>query len=146
MSWLGGARLGGVINRVANVLSKEPYPTTIIVHIGTNDVFTDFHTRNKVGISELLFGLRNLLPTTRIIWSDILLRLFYYGETIKGAGKRTVIALNKHARKSCKVTGSYALSHYPSISVHDHALYRFTSFRRGQPQISPKFRRRPLMF
>ncbi|XP_072051004.1 uncharacterized protein [Amphiura filiformis] len=82
-----GSRHGDVVNRVARLMYKNPFPTTVILHIGTNDILKrpTWEIRNKV--LECLEGLRALLPSARLIWSDILIRLGYPDEMKEGAGR-----------------------------------------------------------
>lgn len=50
----------------------DRYPSTIIIHIGSNDIFEDSTTLIRKQMMELLTTTRKLLP--RIIWSDMLPR------------------------------------------------------------------------
>ena len=72
--WLGerGALLVRIPNLVKSSFSFYPFPTTLIVHAGTNDRFSVplFDVRQR--IIDTLTTLRNMLPQTRIIWSDVL--------------------------------------------------------------------------
>ena len=52
-------------------------------------------------MEETLRSIQGLLPGTRVIWSDILIRQRYEGEVKRGAGKRSTLSLNKYARKLC---------------------------------------------
>lgn len=82
-SWKGrrrrGARMAETTIRLRNYLRNQPYPTTLFVHVGTNDLFSvPIHALRRV-LLETMISIRTLLPGTRIIWYDILHRLFYYG-------------------------------------------------------------------
>ncbi len=79
----------------------NPRPTTIFVHVGTNNIFGDPLREVRKCIRKTLVAIRNILPQVRIIWSEIIPRLFYYGEKSGGAGERSRIKLNRHARKVC---------------------------------------------
>ena len=121
----GGSRLDDVIVRLKSYLSKYPYPNTLVLHIGTCDLFSEKQhiLRNK--IENLLRSVRELLPNTRIIWSDILLRTKYKGEFRKGGGKSTVINLNKRALKVCKSIGNaHVIRNYRVFNQNEgHNLY-----------------------
>ena len=65
----------------------------------TNDVFSTSTFKIHRIIVENLWGVRELLPNTRIIWSDILPRLFYYREVHPGAGRRVANFINTLARR-----------------------------------------------
>ncbi len=96
---LSGARIPNFAGRAANLARKHGRPTTIIVAVGTNDVF-----RAPVGTTRhRLIGevksIHNLFPQARIIWSDILLREAYKNEKDPGAGKRVTKDLNKNAKE-----------------------------------------------
>ncbi len=124
VAWKGlsGARLVGVGSRLRRYLNRNPFPTTIIVHLGSNDVFALGQnlgvTRSRM--AETLMTIRNILPDTRIIWSDILLRQIYKREQRPGAGKRCTRNLNKYARKLCKdMEGAHVVKHSHLIQSQD---------------------------
>jgi len=101
VTWVGqgGARCNGVANRISRCLRSNPYPTTVIIHLGTNDIFHDKTWNIKKKVKENLSAVRNLLPNARLIWSDILVRLMYADEINDGAGKRNMRTINKRAHK-----------------------------------------------
>ena len=115
------AALGPMISRH---LKMEPVPQTLIIHLGTNDLFDTPVREIRGRMEEGLRSIRNLLPSTRIIWSDILLRLFYYGEIRPGVGKKNVCALNKFAHRLCKQMGNAsAITNSHIINPFHHSLY-----------------------
>jgi lysophospholipase L1-like esterase len=125
--WHGvsGARMAGFSNRVFNTLDRNPRPSTIIIHIGTNDIFSSPLGYIRKRIRENITDLRNMLPDARLIWSSILPRLFYYGETSQGAGERVRIKLNLFAQKLCReLVGMHIIKHDSSFPAFNHALYR----------------------
>jgi hypothetical protein len=87
-------------------LAKDVTPTTIIFHLGTNDIFRSTLGEIRARIESNLKSVRILLPQTRIIWSDILPRQAYKGETKTGAGKRCTKDLNKKAHEVCDELGN----------------------------------------
>lgn len=104
VTWFGksGDRLSGFVDRVTELLYRNPAPSTIILHIGSNDILkaATWETRDRVW--ETLSRIRELLPGTRIIWSDILIRLGYADEMAEGAGLRCTRNINKYAHKVCR--------------------------------------------
>ncbi len=124
VTWKGlsGGRLAGVGNRLGRYLYRNPAPTTVIVHLGSNDILAkDANlglTRSR--IIEALTAIKNLLPNARVIWSDILLRCQYRNEYKPGAGKRSTRDLNKFARKVCNgIDGARVIKHSHIINPLD---------------------------
>ena len=79
----GNGRQVDFLTRVREKLSRNPAPNTLVVHIGGNDIFAENSTKKELceNIESLIIQLRQLLPNCRIVWSNILPRLFWYGET-----------------------------------------------------------------
>ena len=77
---VGGAKCAGLVNRLTRILQREPFPTTVILHLGTNDIFKSSTWEINKRVRENLEGIRRLLPNTRMIWSDIIIRLEYADE------------------------------------------------------------------
>ena len=69
-----------MVDLVQRKLRRHAYPTTIIIHVGCNNVFASNTYNLRREVFALLESLRQLLPLTRLIWSDVLPRLFYYGK------------------------------------------------------------------
>ena len=97
-----GGQLLHLISRVRWLLGHNQFPTTIVVHMGTNDIFKASLGEIRASITENLKTIRQLLPFVRIIWSDILFRLGYSLQKKKGAGVRSTKNLNQHAHKVCR--------------------------------------------
>lgn len=122
---ISGARLAGVDNRLRNYLAVRPVPSTIILHLGTNDIFTEPSWRIRARLAENVSSIRELLPNTRLIWSDIIPRLFYYGETTPGAGKRVTRNINGYARGVCAAVGNaHTISHSSALAPSQYRLFR----------------------
>jgi hypothetical protein len=116
--------LGDVIKRLKDYLARNPYPHTLILHIGTCNIFKEKQHVIRGLIEDVLGSVRELLPYTRVIWSDILLRTKYKGETNEGAGKSTVINLNKSALKVCKgMVNAHVIRSYQAFNHKDDSLY-----------------------
>ena len=126
VTWLGvrGAKLSTLMPAVHSHLKSRPVPQVLIVHVGTNDIFSVPVGVLRRKIEGCLNDLRTLLPNTRIIWSDILPRLFYHGERTPGAGKLLNAALNRYAHSLCRRLGVPVIVHYRRIIPGDHALFR----------------------
>ncbi|XP_072049929.1 uncharacterized protein [Amphiura filiformis] len=69
-----GGQISFIISRLRWLLGQYQFPTTIILHIGTNDIFKANLGQLRSSITEMLMTIRQLLPFTRIVWSDILFR------------------------------------------------------------------------
>ena len=105
-------------------LKRSPVPNIVVIHLGTNDLFSIPVKEIRGRLEEGLLGLREMLPHTCIIWSDILLRLFYYGEHQPGVGRRNVAALNKYAHRVCKRLGNaHAIRHSHIINPSRQTAY-----------------------
>ena len=61
-------------------MHQNPYPTHIIVHVGTNNIFKESISQIRKELLKALNNIRQLLPLSTIIWSDILPRLAYNEE------------------------------------------------------------------
>ena len=119
--WQGilGAKIAGLKNRLNRMLIRNEYPTTILLHLGTCGIFKAKTTEIRGRIYENLKDIRNLLPRSRIIWSDILPRQKYDGEWTPMAGKKCTISLNKKARNIFHPTDS---SVFANDGLHLSAL------------------------
>ena len=101
-SGVSGARCAGLMNRISRLLQRRAFPTTLILHVGSNDILKSSNREIRSRVLENIRGLRALLPNTRIIWSDILVRLAYCDERVPGAGRRAMRNINKYAHVVCR--------------------------------------------
>ena len=127
VTWIGkrGAHLSGLASKLKRLLRRKPYPTTIIVHIGTNDILSSTTCRMRFAIPENLMGIRQLLPNTRIIWSDIMPRLFYYGQNRSGAGRRVANFFNSQAHKCIySMDNAHFITHSVAFAPRHYGLFR----------------------
>ena len=126
VTWSGfpGGHLHELRGFLSGVLHKRRFPTTIIIHLGTNDIF---HVKSAIirsQVEENLVSLRHMYPNTRLIWSDILPRTFYLHEERPGAGKRATISVNNHAHAVCRrLDNTYFIRHSHVFAPSDHTLY-----------------------
>ena len=124
---IGGAKCRGVINRLTRLLHRQPFPTSLIMHLGTNDIFYATKFEIKDNVESNLEGIRRLLPNTRLIWSDILVRLQYSQEKRNGAGKRNSKSVNKKAHKVMKES----LGGDNKVVVHSHIFQSGRKYYQG---------------
>ena len=127
VTWFGerGGHLCDAVGIVKAKLARFPYPQTIVIHIGTNDIFTynTFVIRQR--IVATLMGIRQLLPATRIVWSDVLPRLYYYKEENAGSGRRIANFMNAQAHKVVRsMTNAVYINHNAVLPVSNWGLFR----------------------
>ena len=101
VTWYGvrGAKIQGLFHRIQKYIGRNRFPTTIVIALGTNNIFKDPLTKIIDMLKTELKSIRELLPHTRLIWSDVLPRRKYDGEHRKNAGKRCTIDINTNARR-----------------------------------------------
>ena len=121
----GGLRLEGLLDEIATFLYRRRFPTTLIIHCGTNNVLMEKKSIVRARVEEVLLALRRWLPWTRIIWSDVLPRHAYFYENKKGAGKMNTLDLNQHVHnKVCKLTpGMHYIRHSQNFAPHERCLF-----------------------
>lgn len=123
---IGGTRFFGILAKLKYLAQRKKAPTTLIIHIGACEIFRDETWRIRDRIEQTLLGIRALLKNTRIIWSDILPRLWYEEEYEEGCGKKTTINLNKWAHKVLKDKvgpNTYHICHYTSFNPKNTHLF-----------------------
>ena len=130
VKWRGkrGGHFSDVVSTLVYCLSKKSYPTTIIIHTGTNNILnkrTNKYILRQI-IPAMLLSIRNILPLTRIIWSDILPRMSYGEENPgSGAGKRVANFINNQAQKAIHSMGNACfISHKDLFSPPTYRLFR----------------------
>ena len=125
-SGIGGARIAGVANRLKRCLNKRPFPTTLILHLGTNDIFASHIHEIRQRVEATLSDVRNLLPSTRILWSKILPRCYFHNGHRRGAGPRAARNINKYATRIARnMPNTHVISHAQLFPVSAHQLFRF---------------------
>ena len=126
--WKGtpGQKIAGFRNKINRFLRNNPFPTTVILHVGTCYILKDTTTNIRGRVEENLKVIRNLLPDTRIIWSDILPRQFYQNEATPKAGKKCTININKEAHKICRSLGNaHVIKTSRVFNPKNSALFKF---------------------
>ena len=127
VSWLGlgGGRIVNFMDRTRRYLSGRSTPHTLVVHIGSKDIFAMTKRELCEAVDKLLRGLRQLLPRCRLVWSNILPRLFWYGEEHAKAGEKVRKEVNRQAYKTCKsMQGDNRVIFHKDITGRDHSLYK----------------------
>jgi lysophospholipase L1-like esterase len=121
---VGGARLSGLCYMLSSYLRRRQAPTTIVIHVGTNDLFHDMLSGVRANVVEVLSAVRKLFPDSRIIWSDILYRAFYLNEASPRAGKRSTNNINKYAHQVCRrLPNTCFIKHSHIFANTDHTLF-----------------------
>ena len=121
---LSGARWAGVTNRLSRYLRTLDSPHVLILHLGTNDIFRTNLGNIRARILANINAIRQLLPDTQIIWSDILQRLAYRGEAARGAGNRSTRNLNSYARRVLgQMDNTHIIKYSDIISSGQPAMY-----------------------
>ena len=137
ISWLGlgGDRVVTILDRLRGLLRGRPSPHTIVLHVGSNDIFALSKKDLCEAVELLLRSLRQVLPGCRLVWSHILPRLFWYGERNLGAGEKVRKEVNRCAYNTCKaLSGDNRVIFHHGITGRDHSLYE----RRDGIHLSPK--------
>ena len=127
VSWYGrgGKKISDLRWMMNTYLNRRRVPTTIIIHIASNDIFEDKTSAIVSRATESLKALRQLYPDTRLIWSDIVDRAFFLGESSPGAGVRATKIVNRGMHRAClRIDNTYFIGHSRYICAAEHALYR----------------------
>lgn len=113
----------------ASTVEKEikllPPPSYLIIQLGSNDLGKGKSCGLIVDIKRDIGRIRLLLPNTRIIWSEILMRRYWHvakgdGKIIEKIRKRVNCAVNNFIKNE----GHYVIKH-PNIRASEIELYRF---------------------
>lgn len=109
---------------VSRTLKDFSPPAFLLIHLGANDLG---RTKLKVLMEDMereILRLRLLLPDTKIIWSDLLMRRFWChaksGKAMEKARKRVNLAIGGFIKKE----GHFVIQH-PNIRSSETNLYRF---------------------
>ena len=124
--WKGvsGARWAGVTNRLRRYLTRHEYPHTLILHLGSNDIFRSDLGDIRARVASNIMAIRQMLPETRIIWPDILQRVAYRNERGRGAGHRSTRNINSYARRILSgMENCHVIRHAGSINATHQHLY-----------------------
>lgn len=109
---------------VEEKLKTFPAPDYLAIQLGSNDLGT---IRTKALIEDIktdLLRVKLLMPNTKIVWSDILMRRYWHNaEDGKGLEKAR-IRLNLDIKKFVIGQGGFVIRH-PNIRASEKDLYRF---------------------
>lgn len=125
-SWYGvrGMRWSQLLPKIRTLLQDRQAPNVIILHLGGNDLMSTPLKKLTQSVKEDLSLIKQLLPHTYIIWSDIVARIHYRGARSNAKAEKARKSLNYavHAHIA-KLSGRW-ISH-PLIKWHASELYRF---------------------
>ncbi len=123
--WKGksGARMSD-LDTLLQSINYGSSPAVIIFHIGTNDLVNvdEFCMRQRITV--FMQKCISQFPYTRVVWSDILPRIFYFGAKSQPAVEKKRKAVNRWAKRQCHELGALCL-HHPQFTWSEAALYRF---------------------
>jgi lysophospholipase L1-like esterase len=94
----GGLRLDGVYKIVNNFLAHNPEPSTIVLHVGANDILALTSASWREALQELVLFLKARAPRATLVWSDMLQRNKWRSNDER-AGEKTRKHLQVFARK-----------------------------------------------
>lgn len=118
---IGGLRWGQLLSRLKTLLRFVDPPQLLVIHCGGNDIGQISSCVLRHEILKTLHILKDLLPTTRFIWSSILPRLFWRGEkTHKAVDKIRIRTNSQIGAFVMRQGGGYI--RYPEI-VEDNELF-----------------------
>ena len=109
-------------------LKHSPPPDMLLIHLGSNDLTAKDNTAVKFfrEIQCSLYRYNVLLPSTKLIWSSLLPRLFWWGAPPGCGGKidKKRKKVNKAVKKCIfELQGAY-INHDLNISVAHPNLFR----------------------
>ena len=110
INWSGwdgvsGAKIAGVVDRLSQCVQTRPFPSTLVLHLGTNDIFESPIHEIRKHINLALKSVRNLFPRTRLIWSFIQPRSKYLATLVPSAWSSALWPSGKEVSRSTKVCG-----------------------------------------
>ena len=122
---ISGARIAGVATWLRDI--RRPFPTTIIIHLGTNDIFSTPLLEVRERIELTLSGVRNFFPLTRIIWSLIIPRNYFHHQKRRGAGAGCARTINNHAIRICRssMPNTHVIGYGKILPVRFSHLFRY---------------------
>ena len=91
--------------KVSDLAHTNNHPDEIILHAGGNDLASVTLKDLMETIKKDLTSISQLLPNTKIIWSDVLPRRSYRGAQSSAKVERSRKALNSAIRKHVKELG-----------------------------------------
>jgi hypothetical protein len=125
MRWFGkrGMHWKELNDTVARALDRFPPPAYMIIHCGSNDL-TEVKTADLIhDISADIIRFKLLLPNTKIVWSDILMRRYWHkardGRAVERSRNRVNLAV-----KNAVLKEGFCVIRHPNIRSTEINLYR----------------------
>ena len=110
--------------KVSHAVDKFSPPAMIIIQLGSNDLVKVKTLELIQNIERDILRLHLLLPNTRIVWSEMLIRRYWHGATdgkaIERSRKRVNSAINNYA-----LNDGHCVIQHPNIRAREMNLYRY---------------------
>ncbi|CAG2211101.1 unnamed protein product [Mytilus edulis] len=110
--------------KVSHAVDKFSPPAMIIIQLGSNDLVKVKSLELIQNIERDILRLHLLLPNTRIVWSEMLMRRYWHGATdgkaIERSRKRVNSAINNYA-----LNDGHCVIQHPNIRAREMNLYRY---------------------
>ncbi len=127
VTWKGtrGAKLADFEQALQSALASAGHaPDFLIIHLGTNNfIYANLQSMFTM-ITNTLSICQQLVPGTKIIWSDILTRLFFYQARDQNSARHCLRQINRFARNRFYYQRGYIV-HHPYITADNHDLFYY---------------------
>ena len=120
----GGAGMANYDYLLNDLRKRAPPPDLLIFHLGTNDLVTidEFALRQQIAV--MLRDCAWAYPTSTIVWSDMLPRVFYMGARSQSALERKRRTINRWAASQCKAVQALCV-HHPQFIWSEVSLFSY---------------------
>ena len=120
----GGAGMANYDDLLNDLRKRAPPPDLLIFHLGTNDLVTidEFALRQQIAV--MLRDCAWAYPTSTIVWSDMLPRVFYMGARSQSALERKRRTINRWAASQCKAVQALCV-HHPQFIWSEVSLFSY---------------------
>ncbi|XP_063439102.1 uncharacterized protein LOC134720647 isoform X1 [Mytilus trossulus] len=110
--------------KVLHAVEKFSPPAMIVIQLGSNDLVKVKTLELIQNIVRDILRLHLLLPNTRIVWSEMLMRRYWHGATdgkaIERSRKRVNSAINNYV-----LNDGHCIIQHPNIRAQELNLYRY---------------------
>ncbi|CAG2186967.1 unnamed protein product [Mytilus edulis] len=110
--------------KVLHAVEKFSPPAMIVIQLGSNDLVKVKTLELIQNIERDILRLHLLLPNTRIVWSEMLMRRYWHGATdgkaIERSRKRVNSAINNYV-----LNDGHCVIQHPNIRAQELNLYRY---------------------
>lgn len=120
----GGMMWAELLKRVEDNMSSLPPPCLLIIQLGSNDLGIGNSFELIEDMKRDLLRIMLLLPDTKIMWSDILMRRYWHVAR-KGSKIELVRKRVNHEIAKFLTNDKHFVVHHPNIRARETALYRF---------------------